>query len=127
MNIVGGGFIVTGPNREAIRQQAEETRRRISFYSSTRTYFPVLECHGFEDIGTELHRLSREGKWDEMPGLVPDEMLHAFATIGEYDEIAGKFREKYGDLVDEMHFSIHTSDNAEQEQLRRIVRDLQEL
>ena len=62
-----------------------------------------------------------------MPALVPDEMLHAFATIGEYDEIAGKFQEKYGDLVDEMHFSIHTPDNAEQEQLRRIVRDLQEM
>ena len=127
VNIVGGGFIVTGPNQEAIREQAEVTRRRISFYSSTRTYFPVLECHGFEDIGKELHRLSREGKWDEMPGLVPDEMLHAFATIGEYDEIAGKFREKYGDLVDEMHFSFDAPTDAEQVQLQRIVRDLQEL
>ena len=58
VNIVGGGFIVTGPNQEVIREQAEVVRRRISFYSSTRTYFPVLECHGFEDIGRELHRLS---------------------------------------------------------------------
>ena len=62
-----------------------------------------------------------------MPALVPDEMLHAFATIGEYDEIAGKFREKYGDLVDEMHFSFDAPTDAEQGQLRRIVRDLQEL
>ena len=124
--VAGGGFIATGPNREAVRQQAEETRRRISFYSSTRTYFPVLECHGFEEIGRRLHRLSLEGKWDEMPGLVPDEMLNAFTIIGEYDAVAGMFRERYGGLVDEMHFSIPTAGDAEQAQLRRIVRELQE-
>ena len=126
VSVVGGGFIATGPNRDAIRQQAEATRRRISFYSSTRTYFPVLECHGFEDIGQRLHRLSLEGKWDEMPALVPDEMLHAFTIIGEYDEIAPMFRERYGGLVDEMHFSIAAANDAEQTQLRRIIRQLQE-
>ena len=126
VSVVGGGFIATGPNRDAIRQQAEATRRRISFYSSTRTYFPVLECHGFEEIGQRLHRLSLAGKWDEMPALVPDEMLHAFTIIGEYDEIAPMFRERYGGLVDEMHFSIAAPSDAEQTQLRRIIRQLQE-
>ena len=61
-----------------------------------------------------------------MPGLVPDEMLNAFTIAGEYDEIAGMFRERYGGLVDEMHFSFPTANDAEQEQLRRIVRELQE-
>ena len=126
VSVVGGGFIVTGPNRAAIAKAAEETKRRIAFYSSTRTYFPVLECHGFEDIGKELHVMSREGKWAEMGDLVTDEMLNAFAIIGEYDEIPGMFKERYGGLVDEMHFSIQTTTDAEQGQLRRIVRELQE-
>ena len=126
VSLVGGGFIVTGPNQAAIRDQEAETRRRIAFYSSTRTYFPVLECHGFEDIGRQLHRLSLEGKWEEMGDLVPDDMLHAFAIIGEYGDIPGLFKEKYGDLVDEMHFSIQTSNDAEQAQLRRIVSQLKE-
>ena len=126
VSLVGGGFIVTGPNQAAIRDQEAETRRRIAFYSSTRTYFPVLECHGFEDIGRQLHRLSLEGKWEEMGDLVPDDMLHAFAIIGEYGDIPGLFKEKYGGLVDEMHFSIQTSNDAEQAQLRRIVSQLKE-
>ena len=126
ISLVGGGFIVTGPNQAAIRDQEAETRRRIAFYSSTRTYFPVLECHGFEDIGRQLHRLSLEGKWEEMGDLVPDDMLHAFAIIGEYGDISGLFKEKYGGLVDEMHFSIQTSNDAEQAQLRRIVSQLKE-
>jgi probable F420-dependent oxidoreductase len=126
VSLVGGGFIITGPNQAAIRDQEAETRRRIAFYSSTRTYFPVLECHGFEDIGRQLHRLSLEGKWEEMGDLVPDDMLHAFAIIGEYGDIPGLFKEKYGGLVDEMHFSIQTSNDAEQAQLRRIVSQLKE-
>ena len=127
LSVVGGGFIVTGPNQAAIKAMDAETRRRIAFYSSTRTYFPVLECHGFEDIGRQLHRLSLEGKWEEMGALVPDEMLDAFAIIGEYDEIPGMFKERYGGLVDEMHFSIQTTNNAEHAQLRRIVGELQKL
>ena len=126
ISVVGGGFIVTGPNRAAIAEAAEETKRRIAFYSSTRTYFPVLECHGFEDIGKQLHVMSREGKWTEMGDLVTDEMLNAFAIIGEYHEIPSMFKERYGGLVDEMHFSIQTANDAEQGQLRRIVRELQE-
>ena len=126
VSVVGGGFIVTGPNQAAIKAMDAETRRRIAFYSSTRTYFPVLECHGFEDIGRQLHRLSLEGKWEEMGALVPDEMLDAFAIIGEYDEIPGMFKERYGGLVNEMHFSIQTTNDAEHAQLRRIVRQLQE-
>ena len=126
VTIVGNGFIVTGPNQAAIREAAEETRKRIAFYSSTRTYFPVLECHGFEDIGKQLHALSREGRWDDMTALVPDEMLNALSIIGEYDEIPGMFKERYGSMVDEMHFTIETSGDAEEAQLRRIVRELQE-
>ena len=126
VSVVGGGFIVTGPNQAAIKAMDAETRRRIAFYSSTRTYFPVLECHGFEDIGRQLHRLSLEGKWEEMGALVPDEMLDAFAIVGEYDEIPGMFKERYGGLVDEMHFSIQTTNDAEHAQLRRVVSRLQE-
>ena len=126
VSVVGGGFIVTGPNQAAIKAMDAETRRRIAFYSSTRTYFPVLECHGFEDIGRQLHRLSLEGKWEEMGALVPDEMLDAFAIVGEYDEIPGMFKERYGGLVDEMHFSTQTTNDAEHAQLRRIVSQLQE-
>jgi hypothetical protein len=57
---------------------------------------------------------------------VTDEMLTAFAIIGEYDEIPGLFKERYGGLVDEMHFSIQTSNDAEQTQLQRIVSQLKD-
>ena len=125
VSISGGGFIVTGPNRSAVREADREARQRIAFYASTRTYLPVLECHGFQEIGQRLHQMSLEGKWDEMGDLISDEMLDAFAVVGEYDEIAPLLLQRYGGLVDEVGLTVSTSGNAEQRQLQRIIRELQ--
>jgi len=120
--ISGGGFIITGPNKSSIQAMEGEVRRRISFYASTRTYFPVLECHGFTEIGQQLHEMSLEGRWAEMAELVSDDMLDAFCVRGEYDEVAGKFLERYGDLIDEVSFSPHTAEPMEDAQLKKIIR-----
>ncbi len=122
----GGGFIITGPNQSSIRDMEAEVRRRISFYASTRTYFPALECHGFTEIGRQLHEMSLKGRWGEMAELVSDEMLDAFCVRGEYDEIADKFLQRYGDLLDEVSFSPHTVQPIEEAQLKKIIRRFHE-
>ena len=121
VKVSGGGFIITGPNQSSIREAKAEVRRRIAFYASTRTYFPVLECHGFDEVGPQLHQMSLRGEWAEMGELISDEMLDAFAVIGEYDEIADKYLERYGGLLDEMSLSLTTSEPVEEVQLRRII------
>ena len=126
IKVNGGGFIVTGGSEAAVQAAVAETRRRIAFYASTRTYFPVLECHGFTEIGQRLHQLSLEGKWEEMGRLVSDEMLDAFAVVGEYDEIADKLLARYRGLVDEVSLSVKTGGTAEESEVRRIIRRLQE-
>ena len=126
VSVTGGGFIITGPNRDSIRDMEDEVRRRIAFYSSTRTYFPVLQCHGFEEIGQRLHQMSLQGQWDEMGTLVNDEMLDAFTIKGEYDEIAPIFLERYEGLVDEINFSMSVTSPSEEHQLRKIIRQFQE-
>ena len=124
--ISGGGFIITGPDKASIRDMEAEVRRRISFYASTRTYFPALECHGFTETGKQLHEMSLKGRWAEMAELVGDDMLDAFCVRGEYDEIADKFLQRYGDLLDEVSFSPHTVEPIEQAQLKKIIRRFQE-
>jgi len=126
VRITGGGFIITGPNKASLRAVEDEVRRRIAFYSSTRTYFPVLQCHGFQEIGQRLHKMSLQGQWQDMGSLVSDEMLSAFTVIGEYDEVAGKFLERYGGLVDEMSLSVTTEAPPEEIELQKIIHQLQE-
>lgn len=126
IQVSGGGFIITGPDRASIRAVEPEVRRRIAFYASTRTYFPVLEAHGFQEIGPQLHQMSLRGEWAEMGELISDEMLDAFAVVGEYEDVAGKFVQRYRGLLDEVSFSPSTAAPIEESQLRKMIRRLQE-
>jgi len=105
IDIVGGGFIVTGRNREEIERAKAATRAQIAFYGSTRTYHGVLEVHGWGEVGMRLHQLSLEGKWQEMANLISDDMLGEFAIVGTPDEIAPQLKERWGGIVTTVNLS----------------------
>jgi alkanesulfonate monooxygenase SsuD/methylene tetrahydromethanopterin reductase-like flavin-dependent oxidoreductase (luciferase family) len=86
-----------------------------------------LEAHGFLEIGQQLHEMSLKGEWAQMGELVSDEMLDAFSVSGEYEEIADKFVERYGGLLDEVSFTLVCQDQPEEAQMRKMVRRLQDL
>jgi probable F420-dependent oxidoreductase len=93
-------FVVSGGSDEEIGEQREKVRAQISFYASTPTYRTVLEVHGWEDAGERLGKLARDKKWDEMPRLITDEMLRAFAVEAAPDEIGPALRDRYEGLID---------------------------
>jgi probable F420-dependent oxidoreductase len=92
-------FVISGENEEQVAEQREAVRSQISFYASTPTYRTVLEAHGWEDVGERLGTMAREKKWREMPALVTDEMLAAFAVEAAPDEIGGTLKERYEGLI----------------------------
>ena len=124
VTITGSGFVVTGPNQQAIDAKKKEVKRRIAFYFSTRTYFPVLEVHGFQEVGQRLHELSLKGEWDRMTGLVSEEMLDLFAVIGPYDEISDRLKERFGGLIDEIVLGIGDPSTSNQEALKKVIEEL---
>ncbi len=124
--VKGGGFIVTGPDQPAVEAARQEARQRIAFYASTPAYRPVLECHGFHEVGQRLHQMSRQGKWQEMASLVSNEMVDAFAVVGRYAEIADRLLERYGGLVDEVGFSVAAANQSAEQQVRQVISRLQE-
>ncbi len=84
--------------------EREGVRQRIAFYASTPTYRPVLEAHGWEALGDELHALTRAGKWDEMPACIPDEVVDEVAVTGSSArELADLALERYGGLVERVN------------------------
>src|SRR3712207_2638970 len=93
-------FVVTGQSGAEIEEKREEMRAQISFYASTPTYRTVLEAHGWEEVGGRLGRLAREKKWAQMPPLVTDEMLDAFAVEAAPEEIGPALKERYEGLID---------------------------
>jgi probable F420-dependent oxidoreductase len=99
-------FVVTGESEEGVEEGREKARARISFYASTPTYRAVLEAHGWEGIGEELGKLARDKKWNEMPGLITEEMLGAFAVEAAPDELGSALRERYAGLIDRIALYI---------------------
>ncbi|MDE2008374.1 MAG: LLM class flavin-dependent oxidoreductase, partial [Rhodospirillales bacterium] len=78
----------------------EVARGRIAFYGSTQAYWPVLEMHGWGELGRKLNAMTREGKWAEMAREVPDEVVALFTAIGRHDRIAGAIAERFGPEID---------------------------
>jgi len=128
VEIIGGGFIATGPRLEDVKKAREAYRHRVAFYASTRTYSAVLELNGLAELGARLHQLSVEGRWDEMARQVSDQVLDEFVTAGTWDEIVPRIRERLGGLVTGLTFPMPEKlGPAEEKGLARVVEELQGL
>lgn len=91
-------IMVAAGDTDAELQNAIATiRGQIAFYASTPAYRVMLDCHGWGHLQPELQRMTRENRWDLMNDLVSDEVLHAFAVVGQTHEVAAKIRQRVGD------------------------------
>jgi probable F420-dependent oxidoreductase len=93
-------FVVTGKDEKDLADAKVATRKQIAFYGSTPAYRPVLESIGAGELQDELNRMSKQGRWDEMGSLITDDILNAFAVVGEPQTIAAQIKSRYGDIVD---------------------------
>ena len=98
--VSGGGFVATGATNEDVDRSFEFVRKRVGFYGSTPSYWPVLELHDQLELGQKLNALSKAGKWDEMTAAVSDDVAEMFCARGRHDEIAPAIGEHFGGLVD---------------------------
>jgi len=98
------GFVVTGLDERSMMEATAAVRHQIAFYGSTPAYSSVLDLHGWGDLHTELHRLSKINAWDTMTGLIDDTMLNTFAVVGEPEEVGAEVRRRFGDIIDRFSF-----------------------
>jgi probable F420-dependent oxidoreductase len=97
-------FIATGTDEQQMTDALAGVRRQIAFYGSTPAYRPVLELHGWGELQTELNSLSKRGEWVKMGELIDDEVLAAFAVVGEPEEVASQVLSRFGDVIDRVSF-----------------------
>lgn len=94
-------IIVSAGDTDAERAQADVAARRLlGFYGSTPAYRPVLAAHGWADLQPELNTLSKQGRWQEMGGLIDDEMLHTIAACGTPADVAAHIRDRVEGITD---------------------------
>ncbi|MCC6434886.1 MAG: TIGR03617 family F420-dependent LLM class oxidoreductase [Acidimicrobiales bacterium] len=117
-------LIATAPDAATLEKVVRTVRARVAFYLSTPSYRRAFAVHGWEHIAEQASVLSRAQRWEELPGLVDDELLHTIATVGTYDEIAAKLNERYADRVQRLEFSIPVNNEADAEAFRAILAEL---
>jgi probable F420-dependent oxidoreductase len=93
-------MIATGDSGAELDEAIATVRGQLAFYGSTPAYARILECNGWEGLHPRLNALSKEGRWDDMADLVPNEMVESIAIVGRRHEIAGRIREKVGGIAD---------------------------
>jgi len=117
------GMVVTGVDDESYAKAVAATRKQLAFYGSTPAYRPVLDLHGWGDLQSELNTLSKRGAWDDMAGLIDDEILNTFAVVGGLDTLAAAIRARFDGLVD--RFNLYAPTGITTEQWAEVLADVQ--
>jgi probable F420-dependent oxidoreductase len=99
-------LVATGADAEQTLADRERQRQLLSFLYSTPSYWPSLELFGWGERGQRLRQLTREGKWDEMPGVISEEMLDELLPTAPLAEIADVLRDRYADLATMITFPL---------------------
>lgn len=98
-------LVVTGKEEAQLEGARAMVRNQIAFYASTPAYRSVLEAEGRGDLQPELRRLTKEGRWHEMAGLIDDELLGRVAAVGAPSEVAEILHARYGSLAARLAFA----------------------
>jgi probable F420-dependent oxidoreductase len=117
-------LVATAPDQVRLEVIAESVRARVGFYLATPAYKAAFDVHGWGDQVDQAAALSREQRWEEIPPLVHDEMLHTIATVGTYHEIATLLNKRFGHLIDRIEFSIPVNDPDDASLLSSMVKEL---
>jgi len=109
-------FVAAGNSQADMDTAIAFVRQQVAFYASTPSYAPVLDLHGWSDIGEKLSRMAIRKRWEKMSPLITDEMVEEFAIICTWDQLPAKIREKYEGLLDRV--TLYTLFNPTEDQER---------
>lgn len=99
-------MVVTGRNRDELERKKIFVKQRLGFYAATRSYRRPLELHGFGDLSDKLVQLSLQGRWQAMLDVVSDEMFDTYVTVGTFEELGPKLKDRWGDIASILHLDL---------------------
>lgn len=126
IDIAMSGYLALGENDEQIAKNLDRLREPLSFYGSTRSYHHVLRMHDLEDLGLRLHKLSLEGRWQDMRDIITEEDLLKLAETCSYDDFP-QFVAEHREYASQMGFGMPVETDAQKERARDVMAKLQQV
>jgi probable F420-dependent oxidoreductase len=122
IELVTDCFVVQGSTERERLCAEQRVRRAIAIYASTPSYRGFLEFHGYPDIGKQLSACMREGRLEEMPGLISDKLLGVVALSQADGDLADQIRQRYaGDLVQRVLFYEAVPADADEKSMLEFI------
>lgn len=118
-------FAVVGDTEEEQEIRLRTIRKQLAFYASTPNYIEVLRVIGCEDIQPELLRLSKQGRWDVMAGLMTDDIIDHFALRGSLEELPDQIATRFGGRADRI-MSYYPLPEYEPDRISEFISDVRE-
>lgn len=119
LTVTGEVIVCCGRNDVEIEAARLAGRWLLAFYASTPAYRPVLEVEGWEDLQPELNKLSKSGRWEEMPHMIDETMLTTLSAVGSPKEVASLVADRFGGQVDRVGF--YTPSGVSDETLGELI------
>lgn len=123
IEFIANPLTAVGSTKEAIAAQRETHRSVLARLYSTPNYWPCLELFGLEALGRELNTLVKQGRWDDLPALLTDDILDLFVPSGHHEEIATILREDFGGIANAISLSL-PEDPAEDAAIAQVIEQL---
>ena len=125
VEVVAGTQVITGATRAELDEERERQRRLLAFLYSTPAYRRTLELYGWGELAGRLRELIRAERWEELGGLVTDEVIRTLVPTAPLDELAGVLLERFGGLAAGVLLTP-PPDPAHDRELARVVASLHE-
>jgi len=126
IDIAASGYLALGESDEEIDRNLDRYRLPLSFYGSTRSYHHVLRMHGLEELGLRLHKLSLDGRWQEMQEIITEDDLMTLAQTCRYDDYP-QFIQDQREYASQMGFSMPTKTAQQQARAGEVMRTLRDV
>lgn len=104
--VVAGALVGVHGEDEDPAPTRDLLRSVVAFYGSTPAYRPVLASIGVDELQPELQSLTREGRWDDLAGLVDDRVLDQLAVAGTPRQVAARLRHLYTGRADRLSLTF---------------------
>jgi probable F420-dependent oxidoreductase len=96
--VVIGSPVITGARQSTLTAERERQRRLLAFLYSTPAYAPTLELYGWPELGPKLRDLIRHDRWDDLAGVLSDEVLDTLVPSGTFDELPRVLLDRFAGL-----------------------------
>lgn len=104
--ICANELVASGPDLATVNAERERFRGVLAFVFSTPAYWPSLELFGWKDLGDQLLRMTREGRWKEMPAMLSDTVLDEFLVSGRFEELPERLASRFDGLVQRITLTV---------------------